>query len=406
WFDAHERLQKLHQQAILEAREVREETVKETIVSYNKMPILVHEAICTSVWREKVLPLLLNITPESKSVFVPYMVLFHEATAVEFLETLLYHSDCCEALAEHSLELIDYSTLAITRLLAGSTEKVSEPSHSMKPSQDLEQKEITLAFNIGIKCISIIGCIAQYLDNLPLSATSSIFFTYDIPVLLVNLIEKQPWTKQDPSGKTLKFEGEWQERKGEASTKVTRAEAQTWLALRQLLLDPRCPTYYDINEYRKNQLSKIQRFLHDILLDQLSPLVELKYWLAKLAASNPPVNTRRPLLLEVVPQVKQKLLEKNNKRWKKIANKHAEMMFCENEPYLNDIMKSLNRTYDLDMLEALMSGPPVCVACGEPAARKCSRCKSAYCGRECQVRDWPTHKKSCELIASPGRKSN
>ena len=48
---------------------------------------------------------------------------------------------------------------------------------------------------------------------------------------------------------------------------------------------------------------QVQRFLHDILLDQLSPLVELKFWLAKLAVSNPPVNTRRPLLLEVVPQV-------------------------------------------------------------------------------------------------------
>ena len=48
---------------------------------------------------------------------------------------------------------------------------------------------------------------------------------------------------------------------------------------------------------------QVQRFLHDILLDQLSPLVELKLWLAKLAVSNPPVNTRRPLLLEVVPQV-------------------------------------------------------------------------------------------------------
>lgn len=48
---------------------------------------------------------------------------------------------------------------------------------------------------------------------------------------------------------------------------------------------------------------QIQRFLHDILLDQLSPLVELKFWLAKLAVSNPPVNTRCPLLLEVVPQV-------------------------------------------------------------------------------------------------------
>lgn len=37
WFDAHERLQKLHQQAILEAREVREESVKEMIMSYNKV---------------------------------------------------------------------------------------------------------------------------------------------------------------------------------------------------------------------------------------------------------------------------------------------------------------------------------------------------------------------------------
>jgi hypothetical protein len=39
-----------------------------------QMPILVHEAICISVWREKVLPLLLKMKPEPKSVFVPYMV--------------------------------------------------------------------------------------------------------------------------------------------------------------------------------------------------------------------------------------------------------------------------------------------------------------------------------------------
>jgi len=38
-------------------------------------------------------------------------------------------------------------------------------------------------------------------------------------------------------------------------------------------------------------------------------------------------------------QIKQRLLEKYNKRWKKIAMKNAEMMFCENEPYIMDIMK-------------------------------------------------------------------
>jgi hypothetical protein len=90
--------------------------------------------------------------------------LFHEATAIEFLEQLVYHSDSCEALGENSLDLIDYSTSAVTRLLANQ-EKVSESSHNPSASQDLAIKEITLAFNIGIKSISIIGCIAQHLDR-------------------------------------------------------------------------------------------------------------------------------------------------------------------------------------------------------------------------------------------------
>jgi hypothetical protein len=42
---------------------------------------------------------------------------------------------------------------------------------------------------------------------------------------------------------------------------------------------------------------------------------------------------------------------------------------------------SLNRTYDLDTLEALAAETPGCVACGQAAARKCSRCKASYCGR-------------------------
>lgn len=46
----------------------------EVIVYKFQIPVLVHEAICISVWREKILPLLLKITPEPNSVFVPYMV--------------------------------------------------------------------------------------------------------------------------------------------------------------------------------------------------------------------------------------------------------------------------------------------------------------------------------------------
>jgi hypothetical protein len=44
-----------------------------------------------------------------------------------------------------------------------------------------------------------------------------------------------------------------------------------------------------------------------------------------------------------------------------------------------------------------------CVVCGGPAHNKCGACKldtssRHYCGKACQVKDWPTHKKACKDI--------
>jgi hypothetical protein len=47
-----------------------------------------------------------------------------------------------------------------------------------------------------------------YTNSLPLSATSHMFVSHDVPLLLANIIEKKPWITEGPSGKTLKFEGE------------------------------------------------------------------------------------------------------------------------------------------------------------------------------------------------------
>ena len=45
-----------------------------------------------------------------------------------------------------------------------------------------------------------------------------------------------------------------------------------------------------------------------------------------------------------------------------------------------------------------------CLACttcsGQPARRRCSRCKAAYyCDRNCQKSDWKTHRTLCEPVA-------
>lgn len=42
-----------------------------------------------------------------------------------------------------------------------------------------------------------------------------------------------------------------------------------------------------------------------------------------------------------------------------------------------------------------------CEVCKKPASSKCSKCKSSwYCGRECQVSAWKSHKQRCKVIAA------
>lgn len=72
WIDWHKRLQRLNQQAVIEASELREECVKDLLVSYNKVAVLVHEAILMSVWRSKILPKLLKIQPKPENTFLFY----------------------------------------------------------------------------------------------------------------------------------------------------------------------------------------------------------------------------------------------------------------------------------------------------------------------------------------------
>ncbi len=39
-----------------------------------------------------------------------------------------------------------------------------------------------------------------------------------------------------------------------------------------------------------------------------------------------------------------------------------------------------------------------CIVCYKNADQRCQRCKAvSYCGRECQIKDWPQHKKNCKL---------
>ncbi|KAJ1519303.1 hypothetical protein ONE63_004602 [Megalurothrips usitatus] len=400
WLQGHEYLQKLSQQAVLEASEHREEVVKEFMSIHAKVSVLVHEAICISVWREKVLPELLSIEEEFKDTFLLYTVLFHEATAVGLLETVLFHCDSCEALGDTAVDLLDYCMAMLFQVAAGYRDPCDP---TLVSSQDgVREQESTICFNIGIRCISILQYLIESMESLPFAVTSRMYMHHDVPLLLVHLLEARPWERQNPKMPTqkLKFtDGRWLEVSGEDAIKLTRSEGQVWLALRQLLLRDSCARMYDFSEFRRSQLQKALRYMTDPLLDQISPLIDLKQFLCHLQISSGPSSSKKPLLLEVIPEIRQNLLDMGSRKWRKIARKQSATFFHKDPATIQRMAQSLSSAYNLDVIERLGGDSPKCAGCGDTAAKRCSRCKTEwYCGRECQVKCWGSHKQVCNTV--------
>lgn len=112
-----------------------------------------------------------------------------------------------------------------------------------------------------------------------------------------------------------------------------------WLALHQLLTHPSCATHYSLTETRRSQLMKLLPLMSPILLDQLSPLIELKQWLCRVSVSDSSTTPAKPLLLEPVMEIKQSIIKEADGRWKKIAIRQVSVIFNTDPKELMDVAK-------------------------------------------------------------------
>lgn len=396
WYDWHTRLLKLNHQAVLEVSAMKEEYVKEMLISIQKITVLVHEAILINVWKKKVLPHLIKFQPDVPQVFPIYSVLYHEGVCINLLEAVLFHGDSCEALGEFSLDLLDYCYENAAQLL---TYKHFDPDGSESGEQELKRHESLTQFDIGIRSISILRYFAEYADSLHLTIISRMFKTLDVPLLFVELLNLKPWITHNKDKhhtiRTIYIDGQWKRISSETSEKLSSTEAQIWFGLRELLLNPKCFQYYEFSDFRKSQLFKLQKFLHETTLDQLSPLIELKHWLNQLAMSNVPQQSEKTvLLLEVLPEIRDKILAENRNNWKNIAKLQVKRFFNRRPEELTVLAQGLIQGYSSAQLESQISNS--CSHCGSKADKKCSKCKTDfYCSRNCQVKHWPLHKQQC-----------
>ncbi|XP_066255153.1 zinc finger MYND domain-containing protein 10 [Euwallacea similis] len=393
WLNWHNRLQKLNQEAVVEAACVKDEHVKESLISFRKAPILVHEAILVNIWKYQVLPKLLKLEPAPKSTFVAYSIMYHEGVCISLLELVLYHSSCCETLGDSAVDLLDYACGVVSQLLSI---KPQEKAINTKEStqQELERQRNELTFKIGIRCLSILRYLAENLDKLPIAIGSRMYTTHDLPVLLTEVLLEHPWVSNDNSQQFVG--GKWKDWDGE---QLGQVEAQVWLTLRYVLLDPECAHRYPITEGRRNQLVRLLPKVTPSLLDQVAPLMELKQWLCRMSCMEEFSSPPKPFLLESILEVKENILRECRGKWKKIAEQQLGQIFTDNNESLREAAKKLNEAYNMDLLEQFESKDrESCAQCGNGAIQRCSQCKGAwYCSRACQVAHWPEHKRCCQV---------
>ncbi|XP_055535572.1 zinc finger MYND domain-containing protein 10 homolog [Wyeomyia smithii] len=408
WFEQYENVLKLTQQAYIEASTQQEEVIKEQIIVEGKLPLLVHEIFCVRIWRIKVLPELVDGN-NLKASFVPYSVLYYEMNIVALLETVLFYSNSSEALGDSILDLVDYCAQAVGLLIGLSNDdSIQQDTQSLlteTAQEELDRLRKDMHFRIGLKCITILNYVIENLSALPLSVSSRLVKTHDVPCLISNILHLKPWLRKRKGFE--KFTNDrWESVHGSDVFKIVKSEAQAWFCLFGLLTNQVLMGEYEINEFRQREICKCVGLLTEQTVDQIPVLVHLKQVLCSIQMKTGPKPTYRSnLLLEEVPEIEDNLMTAAKLYgWKKIVRKHRKIFVDLTQQEIADIAKRLNTTYNTHLLEKISDSKTDtdgqhCSTCKQPAEKKCSRCSSVYyCSRDCQVADWPQHKELCHQL--------
>mmetsp|Transcript_38640 Transcript_38640/g.64165 ORF Transcript_38640/g.64165 Transcript_38640/m.64165 type:complete len:437 (+) Transcript_38640:79-1389(+) len=403
WTRQHEWLQKLNVQAHLNATSRGDEYVMEALVSHDKIPVLIHELILMEVYKAKVFPLAKNDLCQSDNDVKAYLLMYNEAVICNLLEITLYHKTACAAAGDVLVDLADYLYRKIIKLDQKLADDAYEGGVASKKVLDKTREQVlndnwnTIEFNVCMSALSILRFLTDNIQAIPLSVLTRLLQVHDIICALVPLVERPPWLRREKGGKLLCFEdGNWRSVAAEERGRVTKPQAQVWLALHNLLCDPECTQRYRYDSFRKSTVLRLKSHLHETLLDQIPPLTQLQRSLEYLTMMDPPEAAKNNVfVLEQIPEIADRIL-KNVDLGEVLEYQRKHVINQDPETRRQD-MARLAEAYTLGVEE----GANLCAVCGKLAPTRCSRCKQErYCTRECQIKGWPKHKPLCSIRAA------
>lgn len=142
--------------------------------------------------------------------------------------------------------------------------------------EEFEEQKIDIEFSISMMCVSIIRFITDYIKYLPVSIGHHLLVDNDILCVLVPLIEEKPYLRNTKNGyfytiykKSFFFmkkiiderevyeNSKWNLVPKNEYSKIPKLEANIWVSIYNLFMDPECRKKYELNDFRKSNLLRV-----------------------------------------------------------------------------------------------------------------------------------------------------
>jgi hypothetical protein len=227
--------------------------------------------------------------------------------------------------------------------------------------------------------------------------SNRIFVHYDLLMVMVRLMDMQPWLRLNPkTGFLEKYKGDsW----SQLTDEVCTVEGNIWISILSLINSEEVRTGgYSFPNHRVNTLLKLRKYLTPSTISQIPHLDSLLRFLEELNVSNSTggnclvmqtLKNQAPCLSPfAIVEVGESLYDQLNNISVKLDSLDLKEMIdiCTE---VGSIMEAMLPSKETDSMYK-------CKACGEECHSRCSGCKRVlYCSRECQIRDWNIHKADC-----------
>lgn len=222
WLEQHSVLEALNLQAHADARALRDEIVKDSFVTHDKVSLLTIDLVICKTWIQYALPLLRShLAAPNTNPLIPHILIQHQDLVANLLEVLLHHPDVAKSMTEKAaLELCDWCTRQLAwlstsgRKFSSRGHKTAEEMIEQSAEDELKEREEEIAFNCAISAMTIVRYLTDHVASnaLSLSVLHRIASTDNVAALVIPLLLKSPWKRSytGSGGGIQKWKGgEW-----------------------------------------------------------------------------------------------------------------------------------------------------------------------------------------------------